>query len=112
MEPLTRNYDLKPTYFSAIPAKFPKLTSLVFDSRRSSSSSSSNRHHVNQKWKVSLSVQANSSGRGGFMESVAKKAFGFGASTALFFSVFSDSPAALAESLTVAFPVSRAPEVF
>ncbi|KAK7392853.1 hypothetical protein VNO78_21303 [Psophocarpus tetragonolobus] len=47
----------------------------------------------------------------GRIESAGKRAFGFGVSAALLFSVFSQTPAALAESLTVAFPVSRAPEV-
>lgn len=47
----------------------------------------------------------------GWIESAGKSAFGFGVSAAVFFSVFTHSPAAIADSLTVAFPVSRAPEV-
>ncbi|KAF7818998.1 carboxyl-terminal-processing peptidase 3, chloroplastic [Senna tora] len=109
MEPLTPIYDLKPSCRSAIPVKFPKLTSLAFHSPRLSSPN----RRVNHKWKVSLSVETSTkvqcSGRG-LMESVARRALGFGASAALLFSIFSDS-SALAESLTVAFPVSRAPEV-
>lgn len=56
-------------------------------------------------------LKAKCCGREGWIESAGKSAFGFGVSAALFCSVFSYSPAALAESLTVAFPVSRAPEV-
>lgn len=113
MEPLTPNFDLKPTTFrSVIPAKFGKFSSSVFHSRRSSSQ---NRHVIlNQKGKVSSSVVETyrrlQCGGQGLMESVAKRALGFGASAAVLLSFFSGSPA-LAESLTVAFPVSRAPEV-
>lgn len=46
------------------------------------------------------------------LESVTKSAFGFGVSAALSFCIFFHAPPALAQSLTVAFPVSRAPEVF
>ncbi|WVY98702.1 hypothetical protein V8G54_030853 [Vigna mungo] len=56
-------------------------------------------------------LKAKCCGREDWIESAGKSAFGFGVSAALFCSVFSYSPAALAESLTVAFPVSRAPEV-
>ncbi|CAK8571019.1 unnamed protein product [Lathyrus sativus] len=45
------------------------------------------------------------------LESDTKSAFGFGVSAALSFCFFFHSPTALAQSLTVAFPVSRAPEV-
>lgn len=45
-----------------------------------------------------------------WLRSVGKGIFGFAATSAALFSVFCDSPA-LSESLTVAFPVSRAPEV-
>lgn len=50
-------------------------------------------------------------GGNGWIKSAAKRAIGFGVSASVLFSVFWDSPQVLAESLTVAFPVSRAPEV-
>ncbi|KAL2326983.1 hypothetical protein Fmac_020410 [Flemingia macrophylla] len=63
-----------------------------------------------QRKDAMLKVQGG--GKEGRLQSAAgKSAFGFGVSAAVLFSVFSHSPAALAESLTVAFPVSRAPEV-
>ncbi|KEH41543.1 carboxy-terminal processing peptidase-like protein [Medicago truncatula] len=45
------------------------------------------------------------------IESAAKSAFRFGFSAALSFYIFCHAPTALSQSLTVAFPVSRAPEV-
>lgn len=45
-----------------------------------------------------------------FIESIAKRFVGFAAAAAALASVYCDAPA-FAESLTVAFPVSRAPEV-
>jgi hypothetical protein len=45
------------------------------------------------------------------VEVAVKSAFGFGFSAALSFCIFCHAPTALAQSLTVAFPVSRAPEV-
>lgn len=45
------------------------------------------------------------------IESAAKSAFRFGFSAALSFCIFCHAPTALSQSLTVAFPVSRAPEV-
>lgn len=45
------------------------------------------------------------------VESATKSAFGFGVSAALSLCIFFHAPTALAQSLTVAFPVSRAPEV-
>ncbi|KAG4996668.1 hypothetical protein JHK85_028107 [Glycine max] len=60
--------------------------------------------------KLNLKVQCGTR-KEGWVESAGKSAFGFGVSAAVLFSVFCYSPAALAESLTVAFPVSRAPEV-
>ncbi|XP_054814323.1 carboxyl-terminal-processing peptidase 3, chloroplastic isoform X2 [Prosopis cineraria] len=111
MELLAPRFDLKPTYRSIIPSQLGKPTSLLFHSR----SFLSPYPHVNLKHKTDLPSSVETCGkfqcRGqGFVESVAKRALGFGASAALLLSIFSDSPA-LAESLTVAFPVSRAPEV-
>ncbi|RZB86487.1 Carboxyl-terminal-processing peptidase 3, chloroplastic isoform B [Glycine soja] len=60
--------------------------------------------------KLNLKVQCGTR-KEGWVESAGKSAFGFGVSAAVLFSAFCYSPAALAESLTVAFPVSRAPEV-
>jgi len=45
------------------------------------------------------------------IESAAKSALRFGFSAALSFCIFCHAPTALSQSLTVAFPVSRAPEV-
>ncbi|XP_027363339.1 carboxyl-terminal-processing peptidase 3, chloroplastic isoform X2 [Abrus precatorius] len=63
------------------------------------------------KLKLKLKVQCSDGEKVGWVESATKSAFEFGVSAALLFSVFGQSPLALAESLTVAFPVSRAPEV-
>ncbi|KAK7345079.1 hypothetical protein VNO77_15486 [Canavalia gladiata] len=63
-----------------------------------------------EKGSINLKVKCGGK-KEGWMESVSKSAFAFGVSGAVLFSVFSHSPLALAESLTVAFPVSRAPEV-
>ncbi|KAI9080794.1 hypothetical protein K1719_037307 [Acacia pycnantha] len=111
MEPLAPSFDLKATHRPLIPAKLGKTSSLLFLSRRFLSPY----RHINLKHKsevpssVAVYGKVQCSGQG-FVESVAKTALGFGASAALFLSIFSDSPA-FAESLTVAFPVSRAPEV-
>ncbi|KAK7278879.1 hypothetical protein RJT34_23918 [Clitoria ternatea] len=63
-----------------------------------------------RKVKLKLTVECGG-GKGGWVESVGKSGLGFGVSAAVLFSVFCHSPSSLAESLTVAFPVSRAPEV-
>ncbi|XP_020971640.1 carboxyl-terminal-processing peptidase 3, chloroplastic isoform X2 [Arachis ipaensis] len=68
-----------------------------------------NRNKVNNQKTRKLSVSVSLKEQ--WLESAAKHAFGFGVSATFFFSIFCDSPSALAESLTVAFPVSRAPEV-
>ncbi|KAI4300749.1 hypothetical protein L6164_034089 [Bauhinia variegata] len=84
----------------------------------------SNGSSFHNKWKVSVpwtwsrslkvetkcKDQCNGNHIQELIESASKRALGFGVSAALFFSILSNSPA-LAESLTVAFPVSRAPEV-
>lgn len=65
-----------------------------------------------ERKKGKLKVQCGGGrGREGCLQSAAKSAFRFGVSAAVLLAVFRHSPAALAESLTVAFPVSRAPEV-
>lgn len=58
-----------------------------------------------------LKVEGASASAGWNLESVVKSAFGFGVSAALSFSLLCHASPSLAQSLTVAFPVSRAPEV-
>ncbi|RDX94965.1 Carboxyl-terminal-processing peptidase 3, chloroplastic, partial [Mucuna pruriens] len=62
-------------------------------------------------WRREGKLKAQCGGKDGWIQSAGKSAFGFGVSAAVLLSVFCHSPPSLAESLTVAFPVSRAPEV-
>ncbi|GMN54799.1 hypothetical protein TIFTF001_023925 [Ficus carica] len=121
MEPLCPNLGLKvkPPHFSPISSpkstvpisslshsrRFPSSNRLLSFNRRLSSSSPS--------LQCSLRSDATSGEESEFKErlrSIGKGLFGFAAASAALFSVFCDSPA-LSESLTIAFPVSRAPEV-
>jgi hypothetical protein len=116
MEPLCRNLDLKPTHCSPISTKFMKPTSLPRHSHRLSGLNrrrSKNRSVLMvpcawHKPEAESETQRHSSQE--LMRSLGKGLFGFAAATAALASVCCDSPA-LAESLTVAFPVSRAQEV-
>jgi len=99
MKNLCRNFDVR----AAIPLKLGTPTwKVLFPSRLWFPAWTCEEKKVKAK---------KCGGREGWIESAGKSAFGFGVSAALLCSVFSHSPAALAESLTVAFPVSRAPEV-
>ncbi|PON31985.1 ClpP/crotonase-like domain containing protein, partial [Trema orientale] len=108
--------DLRPPRFSPVSARLaiPSSPFLRFDR-----CSSLNRR-LSSKWRVSFCcsrhVEATSRGSEAqicsreWLKSAGKGLVGFAAAAAALFSVCCDSPA-LAESLTVAFPVSRAPEV-
>ncbi|XP_062165628.1 carboxyl-terminal-processing peptidase 3, chloroplastic [Alnus glutinosa] len=116
MEPLCRNLDLKPTHCSPISTKFMKPTSLPRHSHRLSGLNrprSKNRSvlMVPCAWyKPEAESETQRLSSQELMRSLGKGLFGFAAATAAFASVCCDSPA-LAESLTVAFPASRAQEV-
>ncbi|KAE8098833.1 hypothetical protein FH972_016868 [Carpinus fangiana] len=114
MEPLCRNLDFKPTHCSPISTKFMKSASLPCLSHRLSCLNrwrSKNRGGLMATcaWHKPDSETQRLSSRE-LMTSLGKGLFGFAAAAAAFASVCCDSPA-LAESLTVAFPVSRAREV-
>ncbi|KAM6568455.1 hypothetical protein CsatB_016440 [Cannabis sativa] len=101
--------------FSLIPSKFalPTSPSLPFDRYQTSN------RRLSSKWRVSFccsrhmeeaTTSKSEMGSRVWLKSMGKGFVGFAAAAAALFSVYCDSPA-LAESLTVAFPVSRAPEV-
>ncbi|KAK4767248.1 hypothetical protein SAY86_014998 [Trapa natans] len=107
MEPTCNKFDLSPPQLSSVPPRLTKAVSLFCHSRRSATSSLKfNR----------LSVKAGTRGasevnHGKYLvKSIGKGLVGFAAAAAAFTSIGFDSPA-LAESLTVAFPVSRIREV-
>ncbi|KAL6145272.1 hypothetical protein ACLB2K_055960 [Fragaria x ananassa] len=108
MEPRCPNMDLKPTPCSPISPRFPKSTSLVMPSHRFPCSDRS----VSLKWRVSCAAKAkaheNTSQE--LIGSIGKGFLAFSVAAAASFSLCFDSPA-MAESLTVAFPVSRTTEV-
>ncbi|CAL0321321.1 unnamed protein product [Lupinus luteus] len=89
---------------ATIPLKLTKSSSIVLIPRRFSFPTC---HRNSNTYTRSVSMSSES----GWIKSVSKSAFGFGVSAAFLFSVFCDSHSALAHSLTVAFPISRAPEV-
>lgn len=114
MESLFPNLELLP-----ISTKSPKPTSFLLPSHRFSSLKS---RTITKKWSVSVPCvcsssptvkttesRLHSSGQD-FIKSVGKGVIGFAAAATALASVCYDAPA-FAESLTVAFPVSRAPEV-
>ncbi|KAF2307844.1 hypothetical protein GH714_032525 [Hevea brasiliensis] len=112
MEPLCSNFDLSP--ISTAPSK-PALLPL-FSSPRISTSI---RLNVSRKWShycasshhtAKTTVSRPQSNPPDFIRSVGKGFIGFAAAAAALASLCCDSPA-FAESLTVAFPVSRAREV-
>jgi carboxyl-terminal processing protease len=114
MEPLCRNLDFKPTHCAPISTKFIKSASLPCHSHRLLCLNrwrSKNRGGLMAPcaWHKPESETQRLSSRE-LMTSLGKGLFGFAAAAAAFASVCCDSPA-LAESLTVAFPVSRAREV-
>ncbi|ONH95399.1 hypothetical protein PRUPE_7G068000 [Prunus persica] len=117
MEPLCPNLDLKPTPFSPISPRFSKPNSLSVHSHRFSCSD----RRVTKKWRVPIvpswfkaasNVRADEAQVCGqeLMRSVGKGLLALAAAAAANYSIFCDSPA-MAESLTVAFPVSRTTEV-
>ncbi|XP_061963330.1 carboxyl-terminal-processing peptidase 3, chloroplastic isoform X2 [Populus nigra] len=105
--------------FSPISTKSPKPTSFLLSSPRFSSLKS---RVITKKWSVSVPCVCSSSpsvkktesklhsNGQDFIKSVGKGVIGFAAAATTLASVCYDAPA-FAESLTVAFPVSRAPEV-
>ncbi|KAL5545567.1 hypothetical protein UlMin_005254 [Ulmus minor] len=119
MEPLSSNLDPKPLHFSSISANLSKPSSPSLPlhpisclNRRLSLRL---RPPLKCSWQKAASTSTTSksktlSARDEWIGSLGKGLFGFAAAAAAMFSVCCDSPA-LAESLTVAFPVSRAPEV-
>ncbi|XP_057424387.1 carboxyl-terminal-processing peptidase 3, chloroplastic isoform X2 [Lotus japonicus] len=110
MKNLCHNLDIK----AAIPGKVAKPISVAAFPRRlwfptwtrqRKVSVSVSVSSIEEEKKVKMQCRE-------WIESAAKSAFGFGVSASIFFSVFCHAPPqALAQSLTVAFPVSRAPEV-
>ncbi|XP_021831464.1 carboxyl-terminal-processing peptidase 3, chloroplastic [Prunus avium] len=117
MEPLCPNLDLKPAPFSPISPRFSKPNSLSVHSHRFSCSD----RRVTKKWRVPIVarwfkaasyVKADEAQVCGqeLMRSVGKGLLALAAAAAANYSIFCDSPA-MAESLTVAFPVSRTTEV-
>ncbi|KAI5318494.1 PREDICTED: carboxyl-terminal [Prunus dulcis] len=117
MEPLCPNLDLKPAPFSPISPRFSKPNSLSVHSHRFSCSD----RRVTKKWRVPIvpswfkaasNVRADEAQVCGqeLMRSVGKGLLALAAAAAANYSIFCDSPA-MAESLTVAFPVSRTTEV-
>lgn len=110
--PLRSNFDLSPIS-SALPK--PALLPL-FSSRRISTSI---RPHVSRKWSfycasslhtIKQTKPGPQSNAPDFFRSVGRGFIGFAAAAAALASLCCDSPA-FAESVTVAFPVSRAREV-
>lgn len=111
---LCRNLDLKPTLSSPISTKVRSSTSRPSHSQRLSCLS----RRRSENWSESLVPSAwykpksetQSLGSQELFGSFGKGLFGFAAAAAALASVCWDSPA-LAESLTIAFPVSRTREV-
>lgn len=118
MEKLCNSFDLNPPHVSPIPNKFPKSTSpLTCTFRVSCSNRSKSRHQKCRVLKIPYAVkndlrsQLDKSGDSvglnqGLIKAIGRGLVGFAAALA----VCVDSPA-LAESFTVAFPVSPAHEV-
>ncbi|CAK7342490.1 unnamed protein product [Dovyalis caffra] len=114
MDSLFPNLEVSP-----IPTKYPKPTSFLLSSPRFSSLKT---RTITKKWNVSMPCvcssptpvektepKSHSSGQD-FIKSIGKGVIGFAAAATALASVCYDSPA-FAESVTVAFPVSRASEV-
>ncbi|XP_075639398.1 carboxyl-terminal-processing peptidase 3, chloroplastic isoform X1 [Castanea sativa] len=116
MEALRPNMDLKPTHFTCTPTistEFLRPTSLSLRSHRFSSLIIN--HQRSKRWsKLSCMLRHKSdpsiSEEQQLIKSIGKGLFGFAVAAAALLSVCYDSPA-FSESLTVAFPVSRAREV-
>ncbi|KAL6987094.1 Carboxyl-terminal-processing peptidase 3, chloroplastic, variant 2 [Sarracenia purpurea var. burkii] len=125
MEALRPNFDFNPTLLSPISTKLPKPTSLLYSQYQFPSSN----HHNLRKYRpwipqTSLRRESNSlinceelpKGYGNLIDnenligSIAKGVVSFAAAALAAISICCESPA-FAESLTVAFPVSRAREV-
>ncbi|KAK7266970.1 hypothetical protein RIF29_19632 [Crotalaria pallida] len=107
MENLCQNFNHKAII------TLPKITKPVLFPPRLSFRTCHLNSNTYPRRKLSAKLRLSRGGEEGWIiKSAAKNAIGFGASAAVLFSVFCDLPSpALAESLTVAFPVSRAPEV-
>lgn len=110
MKSLCQNMDVKTTM---IPGniKVGKPNCGVFPRRLWFPTTWKRKVSVEVVEEAKLKVEGASASAGWNLESVAKSAFGFGVSAALSFSLLCHAPPSLAQSLTVAFPVSRAPEV-
>ncbi|KAB2608183.1 C-terminal processing peptidase [Pyrus ussuriensis x Pyrus communis] len=109
MEPLCRNLDLKPATFPPISPRFPKPISLSLRSHRFSCSD----RQVTKKWRVSVG-NANSEAKFSSQElvrAIRKGLLAFAAAAAANYAVVCCDYPAMAESLTLAFPVSRTTEV-
>ncbi|KAF3442585.1 hypothetical protein FNV43_RR16501 [Rhamnella rubrinervis] len=108
MESLCSMPKLRPTYCSPISSIYPKLASppprLHLHGR------------VSLKWRIQMPCSfyrpvSEFCGQDECARSIGKAFLGVAATAAALFSICCDSPPSLAESLTVAFPVSRAREV-
>lgn len=108
MEALLPTLDFKLPLFSPSSTDLPTPISSSIRFCRLLNSS----HRGRRKWKVlaAASESESESARQSLIGSFGKCVMGFAATAAALSSVCCGSPA-LAESLTVAFPVSRAPEV-
>ncbi|XP_070668375.1 carboxyl-terminal-processing peptidase 3, chloroplastic-like isoform X2 [Malus domestica] len=109
MEPLCRNLDLKPATFPPISPRFPKPISLSLRSPRFSCSD----RQVTKKWRVSVG-NANSEAKFSSQElvrAIGKGLLAFAAAAAANYAVVCCDYPAMAESLTLAFPVSRTTEL-
>ena len=115
MEALRPNLNLKPTHCTCTPTistEFLRPTSLSLRSHRFSSLIIRSK-----RWRSKLSCMSSHKSDPSISEeqklikSIGKGLFRFAAAAAALLSVCYDSPA-FSESLTVAFPVSRAQEVF
>ncbi|KAJ7976819.1 Carboxyl-terminal-processing peptidase [Quillaja saponaria] len=115
MEPLCPNIDLKATSCSPITTNFAKPTSVLPHPYRFSCFNSRIRKKLNVSvsciWNHTVGTKSEVQFSGqDLIKSIGRGVLGFAVSAAALASVLCDSPA-LAESLTVAFPVSRAREV-
>ncbi|KAL7225194.1 hypothetical protein ACSBR1_020551 [Camellia fascicularis] len=125
MGALRPKFDLNPTYLSSISSKLPKPSSVLLYSHQFQCSN----HHILRKCRVSIpqiskcdtQINCEEFARDNkkltddkhVIRSIARGVVSLAAAAAVAaISISCDSPPpALAESLTVAFPVSRAPEV-
>ncbi|KAK7817065.1 carboxyl-terminal-processing peptidase 3 [Quercus suber] len=113
MEALRPNLDLKPTHCTCTPTistEFLRPTSLSLPSHRFSSLLIRSKRRSKLSCMLRHKSDPSISEEQQLIKSIGKGLFGFAAAAAALLSVCYDSPA-FSESLTVAFPVSRAREV-